>query len=133
MTQDQVEKALVTLDETRQALTVLYEERDKRKAEHDAQALTEDLAAFVREAWTVLKPAEEYHHNWHIEAICEHLQAVSRGEILRLQIWVPRGTMKSLNVSVFWPAWEWTRNPGLRYWTASYELGLSKRLARMSL
>ena len=40
--------------------------------------------------------------------------------------------MKSLNVSVFWPAWEWTRDPGLRYWTASYELGLAGRLAGLS-
>jgi hypothetical protein len=99
------------------------------RAAEERESLTEDFAAFVRAAWPVLKPAETYHHNWHIEAICAHLELVSSGEIRRLQVWVPRASMKSMIVSVMWPAWEWTRNPGLRYWTASYELGLSGRLA----
>ena len=35
--------------------------------------------------------------------------------------------MKSLLVSVFWPAWEWASNPSLRYLTASYSDGLTVR------
>lgn len=46
--------------------------------------------------------------------MCEALEAVSRGEIKRLIINIPPGLMKSLLVSVFWPAWEWLSNPGLR-------------------
>lgn len=115
------------------ALELLYAERDRRRSQTDAAELTQSLTRYVQEAWHVLKPAEDYLHNWHIEAICEHLEAVSAGEIKRLQIWIPRGTMKSLTVSVLWPTWEWTRDPGLRYWTASYELGLARRLSRMSL
>ncbi len=115
------------------ALELLYAERDRRKSESDADELSRSLTAYVKEAWHVLKPAEDYLHNWHIEAICEHLEAVSAGEIKRLQVWVPRVTMKSMIVSVFWPTWEWTREPGLRYWTASYELGLARRLSRNSL
>jgi predicted phage terminase large subunit-like protein len=107
-------------------------ELERRRAREDAEMLAGDLRAFGRAAWGVLKPVERFKDNWHIDAICEHLEAVSRGEITRLQIWVPRGTMKSLNVSVFWPAWEWTRNPWLRYWTAVYELGLAGRIAGMS-
>jgi predicted phage terminase large subunit-like protein len=107
-------------------------EVDRRRAREDADRLAGDLRAFVKDAWKALKPAETYLHNWHIDAICDHLQAVSRGEIKFLQIWVPRGTMKSLNVSVMWPAWEWTTNPWLRYWTGSYELGLAQRLAGQS-
>lgn len=114
-------------------LDLLYQERDRRQSEHDAEELSASLTRYVTEAWHVLKPAEDYLHNWHIEAICYHLEAVTAGEIKRLQVWVPRGTMKSLTVSVLWPTWEWTREPGLRYWTASYELGLARRLSRMSL
>jgi predicted phage terminase large subunit-like protein len=107
-------------------------ELDRRRSREDADELSRDLRRFVREAWKVLKPAERFQSNWHIDAICDHLTAVSAGEILRLQIWVPRATMKSLNVSVLWPAWEWTTKPHLRYWTAVYELGLAGRLAGAS-
>src|SRR6185369_8045563 len=91
-----------------------------------------DLRLFVRDAWHVLKPDEAFQDNWHIDAICDHLTAVSAGQIRHLQIWIPPGMMKSLNVSVFWPAWEWTTKPWLRYWTAVYELGLAGRLAGAS-
>lgn len=107
-------------------------ELERRRAREDAEMLSQDLRAFGRAAWKVIKPIELYKSNWHIDAICEHLSAVSNGELTRLQIWVPRATMKSLNVSVFWPAWEWTTQPWLRYWTAVYELGLSGRIAGMS-
>ncbi len=118
---------------TPSTLELLYAERDKRRQASDADELSSSLHLFVKEAWKILKPAELYKHNWHIDAICDHLEAVSRGEIRFLQIWVPRGTMKSLNVSVLWPAWEWTFDPGKRYWSASYELGLAGRLAARSL
>lgn len=35
--------------------------------------------------------------------------------------------MKSLSVSVFWPAWCWLREPGLRWLFSSYSHGLSVR------
>jgi phage terminase large subunit-like protein len=65
------------------------------------------FAAFVQEAWHVLEPNRRYVHGWLIDAICEHLEAVTAGLITRLLINVPPGSAKSLLVSVFWPAWEW--------------------------
>ena len=38
----------------------------------------------------------------------------------RLLINQPPGTMKSLLVSVLWPAWEWTRDPALQFIATSY-------------
>ena len=105
-------------------LDTLYAERERRQAEEDTERLSQSLVSFVREAFPVIKPTREYRHNWHIDAICEHLEAVSSGDIKRLQVWIPPGTMKSMNVSIFWPVWEWTRDPGLRYWCASHSLGL---------
>jgi predicted phage terminase large subunit-like protein len=35
--------------------------------------------------------------------------------------------MKSLLVSVLWPAWEWTRDPSLKYFAASYGQDLATR------
>ena len=111
---------------------LILAELERRQTNRDREELQASLRLFGRAAWKVVKPIEVYKPNWHIDAICDHLQAVSAGEIRRLQIWVPRGTMKSMNVSVFWPAWEWTTQPWLRYWTAVYELGLAGRIAGMS-
>ncbi len=47
--------------------------------------------------------------------------------IAKLLINVPPGCMKSYLVSVFWPAWEWATNGGLRVFTASFGAPLSIR------
>lgn len=100
--------------------------------ETDRWLCERSLCEFIKHAWHVLKPMEPYRHNWHHDAVCERLMAVSAGEIKRAGIWVPPGTSKTMYVSVFWPAWEWTTRPWLRYWTASYEVRLAGRMAAMS-
>jgi hypothetical protein len=71
-------------------------------------------------------------HGWHIDSICEHLQAVTDGRITRLLINVPPGTMKSLLTSVLWPAYEWgpCGLSHMRYLTTSYKEGFVKRDSR---
>jgi predicted phage terminase large subunit-like protein len=75
----------------------------------------------------VLEPATPFVAGWHLDAICEHLESVSRGEIRNLLINVPPRHMKSLAVCVFWPAWEWISHPERRWLFASYALSLSER------
>lgn len=111
---------------------LLRKEISDRKISEEAQRLSESLVDFVRVSWTHLEPETEYVHNWHVDAICEHLEAVSRGEIKRLQVWVPPQSMKSRLVSILWPAWEWTFAPGMKYWTASYDNHLAGHLASIS-
>ena len=65
------------------------------------------LSYFAQQAWHVLEPTTELKWGWALDAICEHLQAVTEGKITRLLINVPPGCMKSLLTSVIWPAWEW--------------------------
>lgn len=90
------------------------------------------FAEFIKRAWHVVEPSNPYVHGWHIDALCDHLVAVSNGEILRLLINVPPGTAKSLIVSVLWPAWEW--GPGgkatLRYLSTSYSASYVARDSR---
>lgn len=86
----------------------------------EAELCRRSLKRFVFKAWTILEPSTPLVWNWHLDLLCEELEAVTRGECRRLIINVPPGTMKSLLVSVFWPAWEWTRDPQLRILTASY-------------
>ncbi|MPZ59207.1 MAG: hypothetical protein GEU91_22540 [Rhizobiales bacterium] len=96
------------------------------------------MVGFVREAWRVPEPTAYYVHGWHIDLLCEHLEAITFGRLLshglsnRLLINVPPGSMKSLIVSVLWPAWEW--GPcglgSLRYLTTSYSENYVKRDCR---
>lgn len=88
-----------------------------------------ELLKFVKYAWPVIEPSRPFKTGWVVEAICEHLQAVTDGHIRRLLINVPPGFTKSTLVGVMWPAWEWgPRNmPSTRYICSSYSEHLSVR------
>jgi len=78
-------------------------------------------------------PNNHYVHNWHVDAICEHLEAVTYVRINpRLLVNVPPGTTKGLTISVMWPAWEW--GPAglawLRYLSSSYSESYVSRDSR---
>lgn len=75
--------------------------------ETDRAGAERSLAEFAKLAWPVLEPATELKWGWALDAICEHLEAVTAGEIRRLLMNVPPGSMKSLLTGVIWPAWEW--------------------------
>jgi hypothetical protein len=85
------------------------------------------LYAFVKKFWNVVEPGTEYIDNWHIEAICEHLQAVTEGKIKRLVINVPFRTAKSTITSVLWPAWVWINKPEHQWLCGSYAEKLAIR------
>jgi predicted phage terminase large subunit-like protein len=92
-----------------------------------AERCRRSLSRFIREAWPILEPATEFVHGWHIDVVCEHLEAVSSGEIRRLIVNVPPRSMKSITTAVCWPAWEWLTSPHLRWLFASYAESLSTR------
>jgi predicted phage terminase large subunit-like protein len=83
---------------------MLLTEEDWRNIEREE---CKSLSYFVQRAWKSLEPSQPYMHGWHIDAIAEHLEAVTKGQINRLLINIPPGTMKSMMVGVLWPAWEW--------------------------
>ncbi len=85
------------------------------------------LRDFVEQAWPIMEPATEFVGGYHIDAICEHLEAVSRGEIRKLVINIPPRHGKSLIVSVFWHAWSWIERPWLRWLFSSYASNLAIR------
>jgi len=93
----------------------------------------EKMVDFVAGAWKYIDP-NPYQYGWHLEAIAEHLQAVTRGEIRRLVINVPPRTSKSSMVSVCFPAWTWSQSetgplsgPHVQFLYASYAQSLSIR------
>lgn len=87
------------------------------------------LANFAKRAWAILEPSTPLKWGWAVESICEHLEAVSRGEITRLLMNVPPGCMKSLLTGVIWPAWEWgpLGKPELRFIGTAHKQDLAVR------
>lgn len=81
----------------------------------------------MRRGWHVLHPGRPIVAGWALSAMCEHLEAVTRGEIKRLLINVPPGCTKSMLVNVFWPAWEWgpLDHGELKYISASHGADLT--------
>jgi phage terminase large subunit-like protein len=128
----------VTPAEVREALRRRASDQDQRKVDRSVPAVrarcARSLLAFVKEAWHVLEPATQFVDNWHLAAICHHLEAVSDGRVTRLLINIPPGSMKSLLVSSFWPAWEWGPRSmmAMRYLTTSFaEIAVGRDCRRM--
>lgn len=95
----------------------------------DQELAGRSLAEFTKMAWHILEPATPLKWGWALDAMCEHLEAVSYGEILRLLMNVPPGTMKSLLTGVVFPAWEWgpRQKAHLKYLGTAHKADLATR------
>jgi predicted phage terminase large subunit-like protein len=120
---------------------LLAERSEKQLAEtkNNAEAIRsrchDSFAAFVREAWPIIEPGTPLRWNWHLDAMCAHLQAITEGRLTPwLIINVPPGSSKSTIVSVLWQAWEWGPRGlrHLRYVSTSFEMDNVKRDTRKS-
>lgn len=87
----------------------------------------DNFTAFAKRAFEIVLPHIPYEHNWHIEAICEYLTAVYRGDIKRLIINIPPRSMKSILVNVAFPAWVLGNSPHEKLLSASYGQTLSEK------
>lgn len=83
------------------------------------------MKGFVAYFWDVVEPGTDLRWNWHLDVLCEDLEALERGSITKEIVNVPPGTMKSLLMSVFFRAKLWSKNPRLRFLTGSYGSNLS--------
>lgn len=85
------------------------------------------LPAFIEQAWAVIEPGTPYIDNWHIHLIGEYMQAINQGQIKRLIINIPPRNMKSIEATVCYPAWTWTKSPEKRFIKVSYADTLSRK------
>lgn len=95
------------------------------KAEALDALLRTRLAAFTQKTFRTVDPGAKYKRNWHIDLIAEYLEACTRREIKRLIINIPPRYLKSISVTVGWPAWLIGKNPSERIVAASYSDRLS--------
>lgn len=87
--------------------------------------LRQDFSSFIGKVFHTVNPGNTYHSNWHIDLIADYLEAVRKGQIKRLIINMPPRALKSVCVSVAWPAWLLGQNPAVRIMAASYSATLS--------
>lgn len=94
-----------------------------------AKRAESSLLEFIKLCWPVLEPGRKFKEGKVIEVLCEHLEAVAKKKIKRLNINVPPGCMKSLTTSVFWPAWIWgpANMPWARFVAFAYSEDLTIR------
>jgi predicted phage terminase large subunit-like protein len=85
------------------------------------------LLDFVQLAWPVLEPSTPFQDNWHLHLIADYLTLIAQGKFRTtfskkegIIFNVPPRTMKSLLITVFFPAWVWTKHPQKRFMFASY-------------
>jgi len=70
-----------------------------------------DLYTFVQRVVAELCPGDPFLENWHIELMTSELMAVHRGEERRLIINLPPRNLKSICISVAFPAWVLGHDP----------------------
>lgn len=99
-------------------------------ARMQAALYSQSLSDFIKASWFIIEPGVDYQHNWHIDAISEHLTAVKNGQIKRLNINIPPRHAKSIVCSICFPVWVWTTEPSLKFINASYAQDLSLFLSR---
>jgi predicted phage terminase large subunit-like protein len=87
--------------------------------------LRRDFKSFVHKTFLSLNPNQMYMSNWHIDMIAEYLRAAELGQVRRLIINMPPRSLKSLCISVAWPAWILAHTPHERIMAASYAMPLS--------
>jgi predicted phage terminase large subunit-like protein len=90
---------------------------------------------FLQTFWSTVI-AEEPVYNWHIQYICDELQAIAERVKDRqpalfdyVIINVPPGSSKSTIASIMYPVWCWTIDPTQRFICSSYSSDISEDLS----
>jgi predicted phage terminase large subunit-like protein len=96
-------------------------------------ACRHDFPTFVGFVFSTLAPNAQYLHNWHIDAMAEQLRKCHAGECKRLIVTMPPRMLKSIVMSVAYPAWVLGHNPSAEVMCISYGDELVRDLGDKSL
>lgn len=78
-----------------------------------------NLFQFFINFWNTFDP-QPLIPNWHLECLCEHIQAAMNRELRRLIINIPPRSSKSTTASISAPVWWWINNPHEKFWLVSH-------------
>jgi hypothetical protein len=92
--------------------------------------LRSSLSSFVQRCFLELEPGRDFRPNWHIDAITHCLSRVRAGEVTRQIISIPPRHLKTLCVSVAYPAWVLGDDPTRRVLVVAYSDELARIIAR---
>jgi len=82
---------------------------------------------FIELCFQTVMPGCEYNNYQYIKVIADRLEAASASEVRRIIFNMPPRSMKSMCVSVAWPAWILGNQPTARIIVASYSQRLSEK------
>jgi phage terminase large subunit-like protein len=117
-----ISSMLNSMKETMFSIRHDYELRSNKISPEDEiirKSCEESLYNFVKHAWNQVEGENPYSDNWHIKAICDHLEACVDGRIKFLNINIPPRCMKSLICNIFFPAWVWLKRPSAKIFCLS--------------
>lgn len=90
-----------------------------------------NYSVFFQRAWRTIESAP-YQHNWHVDCIAEHLQAVWDRDIQNIIINLPPRMLKTLLASVAFPAWGFIQDPGAKFMLTSFKTERARAMTRKS-
>src|SRR5258708_37210986 len=93
--------------------------------------LRHDLGAFIHRSFLEVEQSE-FHSKWHIEVVAAKWEDVRHGRCKRLIVNVPPRHLKSLAISIAFPAWVLGHEPAKQILSVTYTQDLSDNLARRS-
>ncbi len=89
----------------------------------------EDFLTFTAQVMEELEPGTDYTENWHLEVIANALENVMQGIDLRLMINLPPRNLKSIMVSIAFPAFVLGQDPSRRIMCVTYSQEVAKAQA----
>jgi predicted phage terminase large subunit-like protein len=87
--------------------------------------LRTDLKSFICKVFDTINPGIAFNNAWYLDLIADHLESIEYDAYKRLVINIPPRCLKSVSISVAWPAWLLGRQPHKRIIVASYSEQLS--------
>lgn len=86
-----------------------------------------DFQVFVERVFNTLDPTSELERAGYLEALCDQLAQVARGEIKRLLVTIPPRHLKTVAASIALPAWILGRDPSQRIISVTYGQTLAQQ------
>lgn len=88
-----------------------------------------NFKVFLQKSFYTLHPNTPFINDWHIDLICEYLEALENKKIKRLIINIPPRYLKSFCISVAWAAWLLAQDSTRKIIVVSHSMQLAKKLS----